>query len=65
MKIYENVDQEIRKHIKKYLRYTDSTRLKSGDDFAVFMNMIRSNKYSDDFLSKVFQVIDTYINKSI
>lgn len=62
MKIYNDVDQQIQNNIKTYLDHTGGTKLKSGDDFAIFMNMVRSGKYSDAFLKEVFYRLDWYIN---
>lgn len=36
--------------------------LNEGDDFAVFMNMVRSGRYSDAFLKEVFYKLDWYVN---
>ena len=61
MKIYTNIDQLIQNEIKSYLQFTDSKTLKSKDEFAVFMNMVRSGKYSDALLKEVFYKLDDYI----
>ena len=62
MKIYTNIDQVIQNEIKSYLQFTDSKTLKSKDEFAVFMNMVRSGKYSDAVLKEVFYRLDWYVN---
>ncbi len=54
MKVYQDISKVIQDEVQAHLRFSGSKALKEGDEFAVFMNMVTSNKYSYTVLREVF-----------
>lgn len=60
MKEYD-LERILHKEIKEYLKYTGSNSFAEEDEFAVFINMVRSEKYSDIVLRQAYYKIREYV----
>lgn len=56
MKAYD-VAKALESAIRSYLQYTDSKSITHQDKFALYTNLVRSNKYSDAELRVLYYKI--------
>lgn len=61
MKVYMDIHKAIQEEIAKYLEKTDRKVLNTGDDFAVYMNMVVSQKYSYALLREAFYKLPKFV----
>lgn len=61
--IKKHIKKIIQKHLTELLEFTDRTHITEQDKFALFMNIVRSGRYSDETLKEIHNILPSIVNE--